>query len=225
MDRACCACRGFWAFSSLLGYALFYTVVFLYDFLEKVCQGTVGVSALLLVLNITLAEGELYGGGGLAPDDTVSGGSSIGVVAGVASRLLKWYEASSGGRSPIKMAEDRYAAWLKDVEEQEQADRLSEAFWRADGCVGVKKPVRTLSGLYAQQRALRARMRADQPDAARRGRRVSVGEGVPSGNEGYRLGHGGDRSPDEGLDTYALLREDLLPGDEATDPPAKDQGW
>ncbi|KAE9241520.1 hypothetical protein PF004_g7020 [Phytophthora fragariae] len=215
--RACCACRGFWAFASLLLYTLFFTVVFLYDFVEKVCQGTVGVSTLLLVLNVALAEGELSGSDGLAPGEMVSWGSGAVVLAGAASSLLKWYEGSSEGRSPVKMAEDRYAAWVKDVEEQEQADRLSEAFWEADGCIGVKKPVRTLSGLYAQQRDLRARMRADQKDAARRGRRVSVGEGVPSGTKGNRLGHGGDRSLEEGLDTCTLLREDQLREDELTD--------
>ncbi|KAJ8528725.1 hypothetical protein ON010_g14605 [Phytophthora cinnamomi] len=51
--------------------------------------------------------------------------------------------------------ENRYAAWLQDVEEQQQADRRSEAFWRTDGCVREKKSVRTLSGLRAQQRALK----------------------------------------------------------------------
>ncbi|KAE9010338.1 hypothetical protein PR001_g15107 [Phytophthora rubi] len=109
--------------------------------------------------------------------------SCVVVTIGVASRLLKKYEAASGGRSPAKMAEDSYADSLREVEGLQQAERLSEAFWRADGNVGRPKPVRTLSGLRAQQRALRAKMKADkEAETARRGRRIPVGEDVPSGS-------------------------------------------
>ncbi|EGZ13910.1 hypothetical protein PHYSODRAFT_335615 [Phytophthora sojae] len=157
VDRASCVCRGFWAFVSLLAYALFYTVVFVYDFVERVCQGTVGVAVLLLTLNYILADGGLVVGDGLVPDET------------------------------------------QDLEELEQAERLSEAFWRADGCVGDKKPVRTLSGLRAEQRELRAKMQADKLQAARRGRRVSVGEDVPSRNGHHRSYYTDDRSTNDRL--------------------------
>ncbi|EGZ07657.1 hypothetical protein PHYSODRAFT_528003 [Phytophthora sojae] len=202
VDRANCVCRGFWAFASLLAYALFYTVVFVYDFVERVCQGTVGVAVLLLTLNYMLAEGGLVVGDGLVPDETVVRWSCYVVATCVASHLCG---ATSGGRSPLKMAEDRYSQWQQDLEELEQAERLSEAFWRADGCVGDTKPVRTLGGLRAEQRELRAKMQADKLEAARRGRRVSVGEDVPSRNGHHRSYYTDDRST-----CYRLLEDQLL---------------
>ncbi|KAG6956338.1 hypothetical protein JG688_00011464 [Phytophthora aleatoria] len=92
------------------------------------------------------------------------------------------------------------------MEEQEQADRLSEAFWRADGGVSdtPRQQMRTLSGIQAERRALHARIRATEreEEAARRGRRVLVGEDVPSENGGNRLGndvHGTKGGGQEGL--------------------------
>ncbi|EGZ09753.1 hypothetical protein PHYSODRAFT_258890 [Phytophthora sojae] len=117
VDRASCVCRGFWAFVSLLAHALFYTVVFVYDFVERVCQGTVGVAVLLLTLNYMLADGGLAIGDGLVPDETVVRWSCYVVATCVASHLLKWYEATSGGRAPLKMAEDRYPQLQQDLEE------------------------------------------------------------------------------------------------------------
>ncbi|KAE9008565.1 hypothetical protein PR003_g16468 [Phytophthora rubi] len=219
VDRACCVWRGLWAFLSLSAYAVFYTVVYVYDFVEMVCQGAVGVGVLLLTINYILADGGLTTDGGLSPEATVMQGSCVVVVTiGVASRLLKRYEAASGGRSPAKMAVDSYADWLREVEELQQAERLSEAFWRADGSVGRPKPVCTLSGLRAQQRALRAKMKADkEEETARRGRRVPVGEDVPSGNGGHRLGYGHDRSPVARQSTCELLLEEQLFEDELTE--------
>ncbi|KAE9020142.1 hypothetical protein PR003_g15574 [Phytophthora rubi] len=105
-----------------------------------------GVSTLILITNCAMANGEIGGDEGLAFDEAVLVWSGFLVLTGVASPSLKWYEASSSGRLPLQMAEVRYSAWIKDVEEQEQAERLSEAFWREDGCVRDKKPVQTLSG-------------------------------------------------------------------------------
>ncbi|KAJ8548509.1 hypothetical protein ON010_g11162 [Phytophthora cinnamomi] len=62
---------------------------------------------------------------------------------------------------------------------RQQADRLIEVFWRTGRCIGERKPVRALSGLRAQQHALRAKRRESAKDirvfgekSARRGRRV-----------------------------------------------------
>ncbi|KAG3180342.1 hypothetical protein PC116_g18590 [Phytophthora cactorum] len=49
--------------------------------------------------------------------------------------------------------------------------------------------MRTLSGIQAERRALRARMQASEDEeAARRGYRSSVRKDVPSENGGNRLG-------------------------------------
>ncbi|GMF22233.1 unnamed protein product [Phytophthora fragariaefolia] len=217
-DRARCVGRGLWAFLSLSAYAMFYTVVYVYDLVEAVCQGAVGVGLLLLAMNYMFAGGGVTTDGGLSPDADVIQGSCVVMAIGVASRLLKRYEVSSGGRSPIKMAEDCYADWSRDIEELQQAERLREAFWRADGCVGKPKPVRTLSGLRAQQRALRAKMKASkEEEAARRGRRVSVGEDVPSEIGGHRPGYGYDRPPVACQATCELLIEEQLSEDELTE--------
>ncbi|KAG2770778.1 hypothetical protein PC129_g5168 [Phytophthora cactorum] len=49
----------------------------------------------------------------------------------------------------------------------------------------------TLSGIQAERRAVRAKMQASEDnEAARRGRRGSVVEDVPSENGGNRLGYG-----------------------------------
>ncbi|EGZ27543.1 hypothetical protein PHYSODRAFT_321340 [Phytophthora sojae] len=201
VDRAYCVGRGLRAFITLATYAVFYTVVYVYDLVEKACQGAVGVGVLLLTLNYI--------------------------------HLLKCYETASGGRSPAKMAEENYADWrrspakmaeesyadwLRDVEEFQQAGRLSEAFLRADGCVGKPKPVRTLSGPRAEQRALRAKMKAvKEEEAARRGRRVSVRDDVPSGNGGHRRGYGRDRPPAARQPARGLLLEDQLFEDQLTE--------
>ncbi|KAE8971101.1 hypothetical protein PR002_g26928 [Phytophthora rubi] len=116
IDRACCVWRGLWAFLSLSVYAVFYTVVYVYDFVEVVCQGTVGVGVLLLTINYVLSDA------GLNPDATVMLWSCVVATIGVASYLLKSYEAVSGGRSPVKMVEDSYSDWLREVEELQQVD-------------------------------------------------------------------------------------------------------
>ncbi|EGZ06526.1 hypothetical protein PHYSODRAFT_254467 [Phytophthora sojae] len=218
VDRACCVGRGLWAFLTLATYAVFYTVIYVYALVEKACQGAVGVGVLLLTLNCMLADGGLTADGGLSPDAVVMQRRCMVATTGVASHLLKCYEAASRVRSPAKMAEESYADWLRDVEELQQAERLSEAFWRADGCVGKPKPVCTLSGLRAEQRALRAKMKADKEEEdARRGRRVSVEEDVTSGNGSHRLGYGRGRPPAACQSARGLLLEDQLFENELTE--------
>ncbi|EEY53673.1 uncharacterized protein PITG_19848 [Phytophthora infestans T30-4] len=86
------------------------------------------------------------------------------------------------------------------MEEREQDDRLSEAFWRADeGSVETpRQQVRRLSGIQAERRTLRAKMRDSEKEGigrrARRWRRDSIGEDVASENGGNRHGNG-SRSP------------------------------
>ncbi|KAG2776114.1 hypothetical protein PC129_g23672 [Phytophthora cactorum] len=78
----------------------------------------------------------------------------------------------------MTVAQECYADWIRGMEEREQADRLSEAFWRADGGTSdtPSQQMRMLSGIQAERRALRAKMQASEDEqAARRGRRASVG--------------------------------------------------
>ncbi|KAI9989977.1 hypothetical protein PInf_020283 [Phytophthora infestans] len=179
MDRACCVFRAFASLMGLFAYAGLYTAVYVYQFVEWILYGSCGVGALLLLRNYVLAEGHLGVDGGFVWNDDVV----------LASEALK------GRRTPKKVAEDRYARWTKDLEEQEQAERLSEAFWKADGCVGPKPKVRQLSEVRARRDAHRARKADQGPTGARRGRQASVGEGVTSGSGGHRLGHGAFRYP------------------------------
>ncbi|KAI9981137.1 hypothetical protein PInf_010560 [Phytophthora infestans] len=92
------------------------------------------------------------------------------------------------------------------LEEQEQAERLSEAFWKADGCVGPKPKVRPLSEVRVRRDAHRARKADQGPTGARRGRQASVGEGVTSGSGGHRLGHGEFRYPPPHFSTAEQIR-------------------
>ncbi|EGZ09757.1 hypothetical protein PHYSODRAFT_338497 [Phytophthora sojae] len=168
VDRACCVGRGFWAFLTLATYAVFYTVIYVYDLAEKVWWW-----------------------------------SCVLATTGVASHATRRRQE---------------CVHLRDVEELQQAERLSEAFWRGDGCVGKPKPVRTLSGLRAEQRVLRAKMKADKEEEdARRERRVSVGEDVPSGNCGHRLRYGRGRPPAACQSARGLLLEDQLFEDQLTE--------
>ncbi|EGZ23262.1 hypothetical protein PHYSODRAFT_324489 [Phytophthora sojae] len=55
------------------------------------------------------------------------------IYQGVAGVFAVVVLASAGERSPLTMATEGYAAWYAALEDQEQAERLSEAFWRMDG--------------------------------------------------------------------------------------------
>ncbi|GMF57101.1 unnamed protein product [Phytophthora fragariaefolia] len=96
-----------------------------------------------------------------------------------------------GERSPVAMANEGYAAWCSALEEQEQADRLSEAFWRMDGGGDAPRiPVQTRSGLESERRTLGAKREATTTVESLRGCRRLVGEDVPSRDGGQRVGSG-----------------------------------
>ncbi|KAI9985173.1 hypothetical protein PInf_004498 [Phytophthora infestans] len=192
MDRACCVFRAFASLMGLFAYAGMYTAVYVYEFVEWILYGSCGVGALLLLGNYVLAERHLGVDGGFVWNDDMP---PTAVRRGSKDR-----------RTPKQVAEDRYARWTKDLEEQEQAERLSEAFWKADGCVGPKPKVRRLSEVRARQDAHRARKADQGPTGARRGRQASVGEGVKSGSGGHRLGHGEFRYPPPHFSTADQIR-------------------
>eukprot|EP00644_Phytophthora_capsici_P015830 jgi/Phyca11/10369/fgenesh1_pm.PHYCAscaffold_49_\ len=225
VDRACCVGRGFWSFVSLLLYAVLYTVVYVYEFVEWACWGVTGVGILVAAANYLAATGSFTAKDGVVLDEGTVEATGTVVLIGAASRLLRWYETSSGGRSPMEMAGDRYARWMKDLEEQEQAERLSEAFWRMDGYVGPRPRVPTLSELHAERCANRERLRElERERAARRGRRVSVGEDVTSENNGHRLGDGYDRTVPDNRSTSYQVREDQLYEDALDNPTVAHSG-
>ncbi|EEY67645.1 uncharacterized protein PITG_18151 [Phytophthora infestans T30-4] len=153
-----------------------------------------------------LAERHLGVDGGFVWNDDVVLASGLTVLLAATSRLLRWGEASKGRRTPKQVAEDRYARWTKDLKEQKQAERLSVAFWKADGCVGPKPKVRRLSEVRARRHAHRARKADQGPTGARRGRQASVGESVTSGSGGHRLGHGEFRYPPPHFSTADQIR-------------------
>ncbi|KAI9998586.1 hypothetical protein PInf_003135 [Phytophthora infestans] len=206
MDRACCVFRAFASLMGLFAYAGLYTAVYVYEFVEWILYGSCGVGALLLLGNYVLAERHFGVDGGFAWNDDMVLASGLTVLLAVTSRLLRWGEASKGRRTPKQVAEDRYTRWTKDLEEQEQAERLSEAFWKADGCVGPKPNLRRLSEVRARRDTHRARKADQGPTGARRGRQASVGEGVTSGSGGHRLGHGEFRYPPPLFSTADQIR-------------------
>ncbi|GMF26736.1 unnamed protein product [Phytophthora fragariaefolia] len=209
--RALLCGRAGWTVISLGIYFAFYGILFSYECLEWACRGFQGVFVLVVTASYALASKQ-----GETLNDIVRtnyllllvDGSIL--VVGVVSRLWRWYEATVGERSPVSMAKEGYAAWCSALEEQEQADRLREAFWRMDGGGDAPRtPVRTRSGLEAERRALRAKREVARTVGSRRGRRRLVGEDVPSRDGGQRLGSGAVcrdprvddvRSPGEVLD-------------------------
>ncbi|KAI9990724.1 hypothetical protein PInf_018282 [Phytophthora infestans] len=152
MDRARCVFRAFASLMGLFAYAGLYTAVYVYEFVKWILYGSCGVGALLLLGYYVLAERHFGVDGGFAWNDDMVLASGLTVLLAVTSRLLRWNEASKGRRTPKQVAEDRYARWTKDLEEQEQAERLSEAFWKADGCVGPKPKMLTMPGKLIKAR-------------------------------------------------------------------------
>jgi hypothetical protein len=65
------------------------------------------------------------------------------------SIVFSAFEASEA--SPWQRAASGYEHWLQEMEEHEQANRLSQAFWQTDGAAVGQTPssVRTLSQLRA----------------------------------------------------------------------------
>ncbi|KAE9009988.1 hypothetical protein PR002_g15476 [Phytophthora rubi] len=197
-----------WTFGTLLAYAFFYGVLFLYELLEWACCGLPGLIALTLSADYAFAD---YDTGpersGSSTSLSLAVGDGLLLVACLASRLRKRYESGPGGRSLLEVAQKGYAEWCLALEEQEQAERLSGAFWRMDGCPDRPRPqVRTRGKLLAEQRILRAQREAERAADPRRGRRVSVGEDVPSWNGGRRLGTV-DRSESRAAPGYSWSRE------------------
>ncbi|KAI9981126.1 hypothetical protein PInf_010549 [Phytophthora infestans] len=194
MDRACCVFRAFASLMGLFAYAGLCTAVYVYEFVEWILYGSCGVGALLLLGTTYWRRAFGVDGGFVWNDDMVL---ASGLTVLLASPTA-WGEASKGRRTPKQVAEDRYARWTKDLEEQEQAERLSEAFWKADGW--------RLSEVRARRDAHRARKADQGPTGARRGRQASVGEGVTSGSGGHRLGHGEFRYPPPLFSTADQIR-------------------
>ncbi|KAE9069289.1 hypothetical protein PF006_g29608 [Phytophthora fragariae] len=116
--------------SSLLAYAFFYGVLFLYELLEWACCRPPGLVALTLSVDYAFAD---YDAGpersGSSATLSLAVGDGLLLVACLASRLRKRYESGPGGRSLLVVAKKGYAEWCLTLEEQEQAERLSDAFW------------------------------------------------------------------------------------------------
>ncbi|KAG1702013.1 hypothetical protein DVH05_010502 [Phytophthora capsici] len=144
-----------------------------------------GLTVVVIAANVYFSvETELDDGRRFSVNPDLLRASWCVLFVGFVSHTWRWYEASAGERTPAKVAKDGYAAWLNLLEEQEQARRLSDAFWRRDGCdPSQKRPVvETLSERRARQTAERLKRRAeDDKELARRGRQASVGEDVTCG--------------------------------------------
>ncbi|EGZ13552.1 hypothetical protein PHYSODRAFT_511251 [Phytophthora sojae] len=184
--RAKLVAKVVWTLTSLILFSAFYAARFTYEVVEWICQGVAGLFAVVVVFDCWFASEE--GEHALVTNYWLLVVNVWVALVCITSKLWRLYEASAGERSPLTMATEGYAAWCAALEEQEQAERLSEAFWRMDG--GGNAPrvqVRTRSGLQAERRAWQVRREVDQAACARRGRRDAVGEDVPSRN-------GSDRS-------------------------------
>ncbi|GMF43387.1 unnamed protein product [Phytophthora fragariaefolia] len=202
-------CEVVWTMSGLGTYALFYGVLFPDEGLEWACQGFLGMILMLVIVTCGWVDDNAR-----TLEELVAAYCLLVVLYGsvlclnLISRVWQSYESVVDGRSPLDVARNGYNDWCKALEEQEQAERLSEAFWRMNR--GEDQPrvqVRTRSGLQAERRALRAKREAARVTEPRRGRRVSVGEDVPSRNGGYRLG------TDEGQSEAACTAIELMTGD------------
>ncbi|KAE8998921.1 hypothetical protein PR001_g19198 [Phytophthora rubi] len=175
---------------SLLVYASFFGLLFAYEFMEWACRGLLGVVVLMAAVNYgTVASGGDSFDEVWACNSTLITVDALLALLSLPCRLWRCYENKLSERSLLELARDGYASWCLALEEQEQAERLSEAFWRMDGGGDAPRtPVRTRSGLQAERRALKAKRERDAAVEPRRGRRVPVGEDVPSWNGGHRLG-------------------------------------
>ncbi|KAE8963840.1 hypothetical protein PR002_g29155 [Phytophthora rubi] len=176
----------------------------MYETVEGICQGWLGVLGVLSVVNFLFCgdEGQVIAEG-VALNRTVVDASVGVVLVGCASRL--WHLFESDEPSPLDRVSERYREWQLAMEEQEQAERLADAFWRMDGGAG-RAPAGAADAVRAanadrralrESRALqRARWESVRPaefakaenakEEARRGRRGVVGEDVPSENGPYR---------------------------------------
>eukprot|EP00644_Phytophthora_capsici_P017856 jgi/Phyca11/126236/e_gw1.62.106.1 len=169
MGRARCVFQGLWTLVTLVTFGCFYGVVGVYELFEWVCLGWKGVTVLLAMINYYYAStGDVSVAGLFSMKSEVALASGAVLLVGCTSRVWRWYEDSAEGRTPARMAKDGYAAWIRNLEEQEQAKRLSEAFWRLDGSdLSVKpKPLKTISERRTEYEALKAKWRAEEAEAA-----------------------------------------------------------
>ncbi|KAE9140024.1 hypothetical protein PF010_g358 [Phytophthora fragariae] len=185
-------------------YALSVCVLFVYETVEGICQGWLGVLGVLSVVNFLFCGEEgLVITEGVALNRTVVDASVGVVVVGWANRL--WHLFETDEPSPLDRVSERYREWQLAMEEQEQAERLADAFWRMDGGAG-RAPAgaadavraanagrRALRESRSLQRARWESVRAAEfakaenaKEEARRGCRGVVGEDVPSENGPYR---------------------------------------
>ncbi|KAE8883021.1 hypothetical protein PF003_g32993 [Phytophthora fragariae] len=203
-DRAGILIWTVWAVVTVILYALSVCVLFLYETVEGVCQGWLGVLGVLSVVNFAFSGAEgLVIAEGVALNRTVVNVSVGVLLVGFASRL--WHLFETEEPSPLDKVSDRYREWQLAMEEQEQAERLADAFWRMDGGTGrapagAAEAVRAANADRRAMRESRALQRArwesvraaefakaeKAKEEARRGRRGVVREDVPSENGPYR---------------------------------------
>ncbi|KAE9350929.1 hypothetical protein PR003_g5134 [Phytophthora rubi] len=160
-----------WTLGSLLAYASFCGLMFAYEFVEWACRGLLGMVGLMIAINYGTVEG---GGNSFGEIWTLSSTlvtiDALLVLLSLSCRLWRCYEDNLSKHSLLELARDSYASWCLALEEQEQVERLSEAFWRMDGGEDAPRiPARTRSGLQAERRALKAKRGEDTPVESSRG--------------------------------------------------------
>ncbi|KAE8879358.1 hypothetical protein PF005_g25830 [Phytophthora fragariae] len=203
-DRAGILVWTVWAVLTVSLYALSVCVLFMYETVEGMCQGWLGVLGVLSVVNFLFCGDEgLVIAEGVPLNRTVVAASVGVVLVGCASRL--WHMFETDEPSPLDRVSERYREWQLAMEEQEQAGRLADTFWRVDGGAGrapagAADAVRAANADRRALRESRALRRArwesvraaefakaeNAKEEARRGRRGVVGEDVPSENGPYR---------------------------------------
>ncbi|OWY93327.1 hypothetical protein PHMEG_00037329 [Phytophthora megakarya] len=185
------ACKWVWTLSYVLLFGHFYLLGCSYEMVEWLCMGWQMMGILLLVLNYCFASSDEVLQGDLSTvHSTVLLVSLFIMLVAVVSHVWKWLDCGEDKQSPSHLVRERYALYCKDIKEQEQAERLSEAFWRLDGGTDdVMSPVLTVSGIRAEQRKMRAKTEAAKHREALRGRQAKVGEDVTCGTDGHRLGN------------------------------------
>ncbi|KAG3101779.1 hypothetical protein PI124_g13555 [Phytophthora idaei] len=164
MVRSGVVIRDIWNVSLQIVYSIFYAVLFIYEGIEGVCQGWIGVVVVLAAVNCCpLCEEGVFIGEGLALDRQVVLLSISSMMVGVLSKIWRLFEKD--GRSPKGIVSDGYAEWCLQMEELDQVERLSLEFWRLDGAVptGKKKALRTRSAAQVEKRALQTKMREAMP--------------------------------------------------------------
>ncbi|KAE8891485.1 hypothetical protein PF005_g1437 [Phytophthora fragariae] len=126
-DRAGILIWTVWAVLTVSLYALSVCVLFVYETVEGICQGWLGVLGVLSVVNFLFCGEEgLVIAEGVALNRAVVDASVGVVLVGCASRL--WHLFETHEPSPLDRVSERYREWQLAMEEQEQAERLADAF-------------------------------------------------------------------------------------------------